>query len=63
MVYAARVKINKNNSALKDLFEVHAKVFAIAKVGDAAPALTKRRLATVIIFILSFVVMVFSMMA
>lgn len=62
MVYAARVKINKNNSALKDLFEVHAKTFAIAKVGDAAPKLTKRRLLTAIIFVLAFVLMVFAML-
>lgn len=61
MVYAARVKMNKNNSALKDLFEVHAKTFAVAKVGSAAPALTKRRLVTAIIFLSSFVVMVFAM--
>lgn len=62
MVYAARVKINKNNSALKDLFEVHAKTFAMAKVGDAAPKLTKRRLLTAIIFVLAFVLMVFAML-
>ncbi len=63
MVYAARVKMNKNNSALKDLFEVHSKTFPAAKMGEAAPQLTKRRLATAIIFLLAFIVMVTAMLA
>ena len=62
MVYAARVKKNKDNSAMKDLFEVHEKTFQSAAVGSIAPVLTRKRLITTVIFMFTFVFMVFAML-
>ena len=62
MVYAAKVKKNREQSALKDLFEVHEKTFAVAAIGNNAPILTKKRLVTAIIFLSLFVFMVFAML-
>ncbi len=62
MVYAAKVKKNREKSALKDLFEVHERTFAVAAIGNNAPVLTKKRLVTAIIFLSLFVFMVFAML-
>lgn len=62
MWYAAKVKKDKNKSYLKDLFEIHQQTFQQAKTGSLAPVLTKRRLATAIIFMFTFVFMVFAML-
>ena len=62
MWYAARVKKDKNNSALKDLFEVHEKTFRAASTGLTAPVLTRKRMVTCFLFLFTFVFMVFAML-
>ena len=62
MVYGAKVKRNKEKSALKDLFAVHEKTFQSAAVGTVAPPLTRRRVITFALFMFSFVFMVFAML-
>ena len=60
MFYAFRVKKNKAVAKFADMFEVHNKQFG--QRSAEIPALTKRRLITTILFMLTFVVLVLGML-
>ena len=60
MYYAFRVKKNKANAKFADMFEVHNKQFG--QRSAEIPTLTKRRLITTILFMLTFVILVLGML-
>ena len=61
MFYANRVRIDKSQAKLGDMFEVHQKTFAIIDSSSKTQEFTFRKKLTVTLFILTFVVMVLGM--